>query len=118
MREKEAHFLIGGPIKKYFLGSERENHPVMQQLEALDMRAEAPAIQENLDVAGQRRRLPSRSRENISCSVFQVFRTRNAFLALPASPPPCFLDRTPRPKAATAASAIWAAFWQPDVWNR
>jgi hypothetical protein len=31
MREKAAHFLIGGPIKKYFLGSEIENRPVMQQ---------------------------------------------------------------------------------------
>ena len=46
---------------------------------------------------------------------------------LPGSPAPCFLDRTSRPKAATEASAIRAAVWQPkkcrivgprDVLNR
>jgi hypothetical protein len=34
---------------------------------------------------------------------------------LPASPPPCYLDRTSRPKAATEASAIPAAAWQHEI---
>ena len=73
---------------------------------------------------GKRRRLPARSKKifvvRSSEQQMRFFPPRlpaSPPPRLPASPPPCFLDRTPRPTAATEASAILAAFWQPRATN-